>query len=217
MHTSPSGTALPAAVRAYQHVKRGILEQLYPGGAVLTEGEIADAVGVSRTPVREALLKLESEGLVGLHPKRGALVLPVSVQEINDVIEARTLVEGHAAGRVWPVRARLAGELAPLLATMRDARAAGDPIAFMDADRAFHAAVVAAGGNQILAELYHRLRDRQMRMGVAAMRLAPERMDRAVTDHTAMIKALGGTGDESWIALVHEHIGTAAGYLKGLW
>jgi DNA-binding GntR family transcriptional regulator len=219
MDTSPPGTVLPAAVRAYHHIKRGILEQLYPGGSVLTEGEIADAVGVSRTPVREALLRLESEGLVGLHPKRGALVLPVSVQELNDVIEARTLVEGHAAGRAWPARARLAGELAPPLAGMREALAAGDPIAFTTADRAFHAAVVSAGGNQILADLYHRLRDRQMRMGVAAIRLAPERMGRALTEHTAMLDALAdtGTAQADWVALVHAHIGTAAGYLRGLW
>ena len=62
------------AGRVYQHLKRAILEQVHPGGTLLTEAEIADAVGVSRTPVREALLRLESEGLVALYPKRGALV-----------------------------------------------------------------------------------------------------------------------------------------------
>src|SRR5437773_10917244 len=108
MYPSPPPAVLPAATRVYQHLKRAILEQLHPGGALLTEAEIADEVGVSRTPVREALLRLESEGLVALYPKRGALVLPVSAQEIDDVIEARTLVEVHAAGRVWPHRLALA-------------------------------------------------------------------------------------------------------------
>src|SRR6266536_4314671 len=139
MHPSRAKpTALPAATRVYQYLKRAILEQLQPGGTLLTEAEIADAVGVSRTPVREALLRLESEGLVALYPKRGALVLPVSAQEINDVVEARLLVEGHAASRVWPGRAALVAELEPLLDAMRVARQAGDVHALMEADRAFH-------------------------------------------------------------------------------
>ncbi|MDR3080973.1 MAG: GntR family transcriptional regulator, partial [Streptomyces sp.] len=72
----------PAADRVYAHVKRGVLDRRYEGGTLLTEGELADEVGVSRTPVREALLRLEMEGLIKLYPKKGALVLPVSVQEI---------------------------------------------------------------------------------------------------------------------------------------
>ncbi|MEE3921880.1 GntR family transcriptional regulator [Micromonospora sp. BRA006-A] len=83
------------------------MEQVYPGGQLVSEGEIAEAT-VSRTPVREALLRLETEGLVKLYPKRGALIRPVSAREIADVIEARRLVELHAADRVWPRRARCA-------------------------------------------------------------------------------------------------------------
>ena len=210
---------MPAATRVYQHLKRAILEQVHPGGTLLTEAEIAEAAGVSRTPVREALLRLESEGLVALYPKRGALVLPVSSQEINDVVEARLLVEVHAAGRVWPRRAALAGDLAPLLDAMRAARAAGDVPALMEADRAFHATVVTAAGNRILADLYHRLRDRQMRMGVASLRLEPVRMDHAVHDHAALLALLRDGTDadaQRWTGLVRAHVETAAGHLRGL-
>ena len=77
--------------------------------------------------------------------------------------------------------------LAPWLELMEAARDQADVVALMTADRAFHAAVVDAGGNQLLGELYQRLRDRQMRIGVAAMRVEPERMDRAVADHTELI------------------------------
>jgi DNA-binding GntR family transcriptional regulator len=209
-------TTVPATTRVYQHLKRAILEQVHPGGTLLTEAEIADAVGVSRTPAREALLRLESEGLVALYPKRGALVLPVSAQEIDDVIEARTLVEVHAAGRVWPHRAALAADLEPLLAAMREAAAAADPTAVMEADRAFHAAVVDAAGNRILADLYHRLRDRQMRMGVAAFRASPDRMRQAVAEHEALLAALRGDGPDRWTARVGEHIELAANHVRGL-
>ncbi|HWB34756.1 MAG TPA: GntR family transcriptional regulator, partial [Rugosimonospora sp.] len=115
----------------YQHLKRDILEQYHAGGALLTEGEIAEATGVSRTPVRAALLRLEAEGLVALYPKRGALVLPVSAQEVEDVIEARRLVETHAATRAWVRRAALADMLVPLLEAMRSAHVEGDAAAFM--------------------------------------------------------------------------------------
>jgi DNA-binding GntR family transcriptional regulator len=217
MHPTPS---LPAATRVYQHLKRAILEQVHAGGTLLTEAEIADAVGVSRTPVREALLRLESEGLVALYPKRGALVLPVSAQEIDDVIEARTLVEVHAAGRVWPVRDALVEALTPLLDGMRAARAVRDPFAMMEADRAFHATVVDTAGNRILADLYHRLRDRQMRMGVASFRLSPNRMDEALAEHEALLDALRAAPDddavERWVDLVGAHIRTAADHLRGL-
>lgn len=212
----PAPSSAPSATtRAYQHVKRAILEQLYPGGTLLTEAEIAEAVGVSRTPVREALLRLEVEGLVALYPKRGALVLPVSAQEIDEVIEARLLVEGHAASRAWARRSELVSALEPLLSAMRDARTAGDVTAFMEADRAFHAEVVEIAGNRILADLYHRLRDRQMRMGVASMSGSPDRMDRALADHAAMLAALRADSPEHFGDLVRAHVATTAGNLRG--
>jgi DNA-binding GntR family transcriptional regulator len=208
-------TATPSATtRVYQHLKRAILEQIHADGALLSEADIAATVGVSRTPVREALLQLQAEGLVALYPKRGALVRPVSAQEIEDVIDARRLVEVHAAGRAWARRAELAAALEPWLELMTAARDRGDVVALMTADRAFHAAVVDAGGNQLLGELYQRLRDRQMRIGVAAMRVEPERMGRAVADHSELIAALRGDDPERWRALTERHIGVAAVHLR---
>jgi len=203
-----------AATRVYQHLKRAILERIHADGALLSEAEIAAEVGVSRTPVREALLRLESEGLVALYPKRGVLVRPVSAAEIEDVIDARRLVEVHAAQRAWDRRATLVGTLEPLLDAMRSARESGDVVALMTADRAFHATVVDGGGNAILSELYQRLRDRQMRIGIAAMRVEPQRVDRAVADHTRLLDALRGDDAAHWAALVDEHILTAAVHLR---
>jgi DNA-binding GntR family transcriptional regulator len=205
---------LSAGNRVYQHLKSAILQRIHADGALLSEAEIAATVGVSRTPVREALLRLESEGLVALYPKRGVLVLPVSAQEIDDVIDARRLVEVHAAGRVWARRAQLITGLEPLLDSMREARDQRDVVALMSADRCFHATVVDSGGNRILAEVYQRLRDRQMRIGIAAMRVEPERMDRAVAEHTELLDALRGDDPGQWTRLVEQHIGTAALHLR---
>ncbi|SBT41183.1 GntR family transcriptional regulator [Micromonospora auratinigra] len=205
-----------AAERAYRHLKQAVLAQVYPGGHLVSEGEIAEATGVSRTPVREALLRLETEGLVKLYPKRGALIRPVSAREITDVIEARRLVELHAAERVWPRRAELCAGLAARLDEMRRAHAAGDVTALMAADRAFHATVVEAAGNEILTELYHRLRDRQIRMGEAGFRLSPGWAEVVLTEHAAQLAALRGDDRQAWLGSVAAHIDNAATVLRTL-
>src|SRR5215210_9105741 len=89
----------PAKDRAYAWVKEQILEGIYPGGELLSEGEVARRLEMSRTPVREAFLLLEAEGLLRLYPKRGALVVPVSAAEVTDVMETRELVESFAIRR----------------------------------------------------------------------------------------------------------------------
>jgi len=203
-----------AADRAYRHVKRSLLDQVYASGALLTEGEIAAAVGLSRTPVREALLRLEAEGLLRLYPKKGALVLPLSAQEVGDVFEARELVEVFTAGKAWDRRADLVRELQPVLAAMQAHERSGDARAFMAADRAFHAAVVAAAGNAVLTKLYASLRDRQMCMGVAALRISPERVLRAVQEHAEMVDALGGDDEPRFRALVRAHVVGASDHLR---
>jgi DNA-binding GntR family transcriptional regulator len=171
---------------AYDHVKRGILERQYDSGALVTEGEVANRLGISRTPVREARL----------YPKRGALVLPVSGPEVRDVFETRELIEGFAAARAWKHRAGLVDRLAGLTEQMRRGHEQGDPVALMAADRAFHAAIVEAGGNQILASLYESLRDRQLRMGVASLRVSPDRLAAAVQQHTALLEVLRAADGE---------------------
>ena len=110
-----------AAERAYDYVKGEILARRFAAHDLLSEGQLADAVGVSRTPVREALLRLQGEGLVRLLPKRGALVLPVTVDEAADVMETRRLVESFAARKVLTSRPQAA--LVPVLdGYLQDAR-----------------------------------------------------------------------------------------------
>jgi DNA-binding GntR family transcriptional regulator len=109
---------MTAKDRAYAFTKERVLDSTYAGGDLITEGEVADALGMSRTPVREAFLRLEGEGLLRLYPKRGALVVPVSVGEVEAVMETRMLVERFALDKV------LADGPAEVLA-----RAMGDRIA----------------------------------------------------------------------------------------
>ncbi|MFE0251457.1 GntR family transcriptional regulator [Streptomyces sp. NPDC059010] len=205
----------PAADRVYTHVKQGVLERRYEGGTLLTEGELAEAVGVSRTPVREALLRLEVEGLIKLYPKKGALVLPVSAQEIKDVVETRMLVEEHAARKAVPAPPGLIARLEELLAQQKAQAAAGDLAGAAVTDRCFHAEIVRSGGNEILSRLYDQLRDRQLRMGVAIMYSHPDRIAKTLAEHEEILQALRSGDTEAAVGTVHRHIGWFSHLARG--
>ncbi len=206
MDTQPSG-----AERAYQHLKARILSREYAGGSLLTEGEVADAVGVSRTPVREAMLRLSTEGLLRLYPKRGALVVSVTAEEVRDTLEARELLESHAVELVLDiVDDTLVAELAERLEDMRRFAGTRDVPGFIQADREFHRAMVAAGGNAILTKLYDSLRDRQLLMGAVLMRGAPGRISSAVEEHAAILAAVESGDRASLRRAVMTHLATVS-------
>lgn len=169
MATKPTAAGRGAAKdRAHDYVKRQVLTGAFPGGELISEGEVAAALGMSRTPVREAFLRLEAEGLLRLYPQRGALVVPVSSEEARAVIEARQVLEQFAAGKVIrrgpAAREAVFERLSAQLHRQRDAAVRSDWEEFSDADRAFHDVALQEAGNAIVAGFYSSLRDRQMRM-----------------------------------------------------
>ncbi|MGP0049009.1 MAG: GntR family transcriptional regulator [Solirubrobacteraceae bacterium] len=195
LQTTPTVATGSAAARAYAHVKQRLLDGRYAGGSLLSENEIARRLGISRTPVRQAFLQLEAEELLDLYPRRGALVRPISAAEIDDVLEARLLIEQHCARRVAARGAALAGALEGSLAEqerlLRDG--GGD---FTSSDRRFHRTIVAANGNAILTRQYDSLRDRQLRITAAAVAQDRDRLARFIADHRQIAAAIErGDGD----------------------
>ncbi|RUP64151.1 HTH-type transcriptional regulator McbR [Streptomyces sp. NP10] len=205
----------PAAERVYTHIKEAVLERRYEGGTLLTEGDLADAVGVSRTPVREALLRLEVEGLIKLYPKKGALVLAVSAQEIKDVVETRLLVEEFAARKAVPASPQLIERLEQLLEEQRQLAKAGDLAAVAVTDRCFHAEIVKYAGNEILSRLYDQLRDRQLRMGVAVMEAHPGRIEANITEHGELLGAIRAGDADGAALVVRRHVGRVRELVRG--
>ncbi|MEV0008798.1 GntR family transcriptional regulator [Streptomyces sp. NPDC051840] len=205
----------PAAERVYTHIKEAVLDRRYEGGTLLTEGDLAEAVGVSRTPVREALLRLEVEGLIKLYPKKGALVLAVSAQEISDVVETRLLVEEFAARKAVPAPPRLIARLEQLLEEQRELAEVGDLAAVSVKDRCFHAEIVKNAGNEILSRLYDQLRDRQLRMGVAVMEAHPDRIAANLTEHGELLDAIRAGDAEGAAQVVRRHVGRVRVLVRG--
>jgi DNA-binding GntR family transcriptional regulator len=187
------GGRVAAKDRAHDYVKRQVLTGGFPGGELISEGEVAAALGMSRTPVREAFLRLEAEGLLRLYPQRGALVVPVSSGEARAVIEARLVLEQFAArkviGRGAAVRAAVFELLSTELQRQRDAVAESDWEEFSDADRAFHDVTLQESGNAIVAGFYSSLRDRQMRMNRELV-MHEERITTILEEHRLFAEAV---------------------------
>lgn len=160
---------------AYAHLKREIMSGHIGAGGQIDAKAIADELGVSRTPVREAILRLASEGVVEVNARRGMRVLPLSVDEIQAIYQLITAIEVEAVflmasrnDRVEAVRA-----LGQAVARMDAAIEASDGEAWNLADEQFHRALLEQSGNARLAEAGRTYRDIAQRAHFVALRLVP--------------------------------------------
>ncbi|RYU10513.1 GntR family transcriptional regulator [Nocardioides iriomotensis] len=195
-----------AAARAYDYAKWAILNAVYSAGDVITEGGLAAELGVSRTPVREALLRLEVEGLVQLRPKKGAVVATFTLEDVDDVLEARTLVETGTAHKSFERRAELLPAVVEVHQEMCRRRHERDTAGFTDADRRFHELIVDAAGNSVISGVYRMLRERQTLFSSAMVRGRTDRMDGAIAEHERILAVLRGDDAEAFARVVREHL-----------
>lgn len=209
--SSTTGTSsLPAAERAYRHVKSRIIAGDYPDPTMLSEGEIATSLGVSRTPVREAFLRLEVEGFLKLYPKRGALVVPISSRDIHEVFEARLLVETKCAANICTAgearRAEVVEKLEALIDAQESALAEHDLATYAEQDAMFHHTIMDNGENRILAQLGTSLRERQQRFTATAVGRSIETAERFVVSHRKLTDALAAGDAEAFAEALKVHL-----------
>ena len=197
-----------ATTTAYRFAKERLLDGRFPAGELLSENEIARDLEISRTPVREAFLLLEAEGLLELYPRRGALVTPISPTEADDVLEARLLIESHCAGAVHRADPALDEVLADAIArqerSVRDG--AVDAHVFTVADRDFHETIVGSHGNPILTHDHEALRDRQQRISATAVARSRERIVQFIAEHREIAGALHRGDGSAARALIEGHL-----------
>ncbi|MEC3981136.1 GntR family transcriptional regulator [Amycolatopsis sp. H20-H5] len=194
--------------KAYEYLKTTVLTDPGVQGEFLSEQEIADSVGVSRTPVREALLMLAAEGLVQLVPKRGAYIAPLTSKELRELVELRGVLERFAAekaladGTVPVAEMRAALEAQARLASPERAKD------FIDLDAQFHSLLIASTGNAMLIRTYTGLRDRQIRAGLVALFSTPRRQAAVLREHQAIVDALAAGDLPATLAAIDDHLGT---------
>lgn len=199
-----------AAERAYADTKERILAGDLPGGSLISEVEVADRIGLSRTPVRAAFLRLESEELLRLIPKRGAVVVPVPPHEAANVLEVREALECAAVRRLLAEGDdRLADAVAALRRRLSEQAAPArdlDVDTFTRLDQAFHLAIVAASGNTLAERFYASLGDRQRRMAVHALRPRPDRLSVLAREHEALVGHIAARDETAFAAALRRHL-----------
>jgi DNA-binding GntR family transcriptional regulator len=176
-------------------------------GAKLNERVLCERLGVSRTPLREALKTLASEGLVALLPNRGAAVTPLTLETVREVFEVMGALEALAGDLACRhvTDAQLA-EIRALHFQMLAAHARGDLAGYFRHNQAIHFAIVAASGNATLAATYRHLNANVRRARYMA-NLSRARWEKAVREHEDMLAALAARDGPRLQRLLVEHLG----------
>ncbi|MEE2950307.1 MAG: GntR family transcriptional regulator [Pseudomonadota bacterium] len=177
---------------AYEMLKREILELTIAPGSPVDETELTERFGMSRTPIREALIRLSSEGLVVTLPNRSTVVAPINFLELSHFFDALTLM--------YRVTTRLAakhrddgeiGRIHDLEAGYAKAVEARDVAAMIEVNRDFHLAIAKAGRNPYYIELFERLLDEGRRLLRYYYSSFNDELPRAYLDeHKAMVAAI---------------------------
>lgn len=188
MSPTPKARVSSAQESAYAWIREFITRVPQSDGVFLTEGQVVEKVGLSRTPVREALLRLETEGLLQILPKKGAYIPAISEREAADVMQARALIETWCSEHIIDDRHALADDLEKIVTAQVELL--DQPIQFITKGREFHTRLVAGAGNDILRILYESLRDRQDRMSLNAVTSSRDRTRRVIDEHRLIVDAL---------------------------
>lgn len=160
---------------AYAALKQAIRDTVFAPGYQGSEQEIAVRLGMSRTPVHEAIIRLQEDGLVRVLPKRGVLICPLAPQDIREIYEVVIAVESMAAELLAALpdsdRAAVADELETATAAMEQALAADDLAGWAEADEAFHRLLVERCGNGRLRRIAQTVTDQAHRARMLTLKL----------------------------------------------
>lgn len=205
----PAGAAVtrgrPLVPQIHRLVRRAIVVGRLAPGAAIREPALATGLGVSRTPIREALLRLQGEGLVDMRPQAGTFVSAVDPARVEEAILVRDALEPRVVrATALRIGARELARLEGLTAEMAAAAAAGDHEGFIAADDGFHGLLVEASGHRHVAAIVatvnahlDRLRHRDP---------GPERPRASVREHAAIIAALRARDPDAAAAALAFHL-----------
>jgi DNA-binding GntR family transcriptional regulator len=186
----------------YRSIKQSLLDGTFTELSRLTEESLATQLGISKSPVREALNRLEAEGLIYIEARRGARVRQFSPKEIRDLYNLRVALEEHAidAATITPKFLR---ELAASINRTRKLLEAGDKVGHIEEDMRFHAMIAVAAGNDELSRVLENVQQKSLLCRSKSYELSSTT---APVAHKRIYMALkGGDKQEAQVAM-REHI-----------
>lgn len=201
--TTASPQASPAYDQIFDAIEKG---QLRPGDRLL-ETDLARQFGVSRTPIREAIRRLEAEGIVEHRPRVGAVVRTLGQQEIVELYEMRIVLETTAA--TMAAKHAAAAEIRALESLNTDMQAAAkDPTKVAILNRRFHRCIMQAARNQFLSHSYHALSHALILLGKTTLE-TPARVATVASQHAQIIAALKAADPKRAAEAMQTHMETS--------
>jgi DNA-binding GntR family transcriptional regulator len=193
----------------FESLREAIIQGRLKPGERLMEMQLADEMGVSRTPVREAIRKLELEGFVVMIPRKGAYVSGISVKDIVDVFEVRAALEALAAGLAAE---RITDEelehLERALVQISEVSVRDDINAMVETDTNFHELIYKACRNDRLVQIVTHLQEQIHRFRITSLS-QPGRSRNALAEHRAIVEAISDRNAEAAQERAREHIENA--------
>jgi GntR family transcriptional regulator, rspAB operon transcriptional repressor len=202
--------------KAYEEIKEKIITLYFLPGQYLNEAAISSLLDVGRTPVHQALQRLELEGLVEIMPRKGVVVLPDSISEIIKILDSRAAVEAELAkAAAAQISAEDGKELLALANATKHAKNGPGIDDFIACDRAFHRKLAERSGNSVLSDFAQQLHERSIRYWYLHLW---QTMDVQATtrQHAAIADAIARHDGERAAAAMREHIESLKGRLMQL-
>jgi DNA-binding GntR family transcriptional regulator len=195
--------------KVYRILKKEIIKgSLKPGSKVL-EGRIADQIGISRTPVREAIRELAAEGFVTLSPNQGVVVRGVSAENIREVLQVHSVLEGLATRLSCEViNEEELKELENYVNKMEKLTNKKDPLAYSEVDLKFHELIVDNCGNKRLIQMRKNISDQAQRYRISSLRIQG-RLKKSLKEHQKILEAFKTKNPKKADSMSQEHIQNA--------
>ena len=191
---------------AFEAIKEKILKLYFLPGQYLNEGALCALLNVGRTPVHQALQRLQHEGLIEIMPRKGVIVQPGSIPEILKILDSRATVEAelarNAAGHATPAQAEELKALAKLGATNGKS---SELDGFIDADRAFHRKFAELAENPVLSDFARSLHERSIRYWYLHLWQTHDHKA-TIRQHTAIAEAISRKDSDAAAKAVRAHI-----------
>lgn len=205
-----------ATARAYEQLRMWLRDGTFSPGTMLSENDLAQRLAMSRTPVRAALRRLESDGWLTIYPQRGALVLTLSAAESIAVAEARQVLEAAHIGTLsMQARDRLCQQLEESIRQQMLVFEQGGDKQLVQLTIDFHRAFVEVGGNPILLGFYDRLRERQAVMTRRTRSDVAGRWEEFLDEHRRLVEHVRAGNRDAFLAELRDHIALTHGSLMG--
>lgn len=190
--------------RAYNEIKRRILNNEIPSNAIMLEQELAELLDMSRTPIREALIRLSNEGMVEVRPRHGMRVLPLSAQDMSEIYDILTALESKAA-EIVATKGLEKEQLSALHQSIDDMDKSlenDDLVGWGSADERFHRLLVEYSENQRLINIVNTFWDQTHRVRMLTLHIRPK-PNTSNKDHRDVVHAIEA-GDSTTASNEHQ-------------